>query len=172
MWDVTFQMERIARREEVLLATKLESQLPLFADDDLLTSIDHRFYLTALAAGLNRELVRLHARVHQRLGDLLDRDVLRRKLTRSIEEKNAILKSVYGAETLDLEQIIEEYVEKDRGVAEIIAMGHDEATVKRVVRMIDVNEYKRRQSPPGVKITPKAFGRDRRLPIAHRYRGL
>ncbi|MCI0818461.1 MAG: NAD+ synthase [Chloroflexi bacterium] len=71
-----------------------------------------------------------------------------------------------------LDAIIEEYVEKDRGVAEIIAMGHDEATVKRVVRMIDVNEYKRRQSPPGVKITPKAFGRDRRLPIAHRYRGV
>ncbi len=71
-----------------------------------------------------------------------------------------------------LDAIIEEYVEKDRGVAVIVAMGHDEATVKRVVRMIDVNEYKRRQSPPGVKITPKAFGRDRRLPIAHRYRGL
>jgi NAD+ synthase (glutamine-hydrolysing) len=71
-----------------------------------------------------------------------------------------------------LDAIIEEYVEKDRDVAEIIAMGHDEATVKRVVRMIDVNEYKRRQSPPGVKITPKAFGRDRRLPIAHRYRSV
>ena len=71
-----------------------------------------------------------------------------------------------------LDAIIEEYVEKDRGVAEIVAMGHDEATVKRVVRMIDVTEYKRRQSPPGVKITPKAFGRDRRLPIAHRYQGV
>ncbi len=71
-----------------------------------------------------------------------------------------------------LDAIIEEYVENDRGVGEIVAMGHDRATVERVVRMIDVNEYKRRQSPPGVKITPKAFGRDRRLPIAHRYRGL
>ncbi len=71
-----------------------------------------------------------------------------------------------------LDAIIEEYVENDRGVGEIVAMGHDEAIVKRVVHMIDVNEYKRRQAPPGVKITPKAFGRDRRLPIAHRYRGL
>jgi len=71
-----------------------------------------------------------------------------------------------------LDAIIEEYVEKDRGVAEIVAMGHDEATVERIVRMINVNEYKRRQSPPGVKITLKAFGRDRRLPIAHRYRGV
>ncbi len=71
-----------------------------------------------------------------------------------------------------LDAIIEEYVEKDRGVADIVAMGHDEATVERIVRMINLNEYKRRQSPPGVKITPKAFGRDRRLPIAHRYRGV
>jgi NAD+ synthase (glutamine-hydrolysing) len=71
-----------------------------------------------------------------------------------------------------LDPIIEEYVEKDRSVRAIVAMGFDEPTVERVVRMINLNEYKRRQSPPGVKITPKAFGRDRRLPIAHRYRGL
>jgi NAD+ synthase (glutamine-hydrolysing) len=50
-------------------------------------------------------------------------------------------------------------------------MGHDEATVRRVIGMINRNEYKRRQAPPGVKITPKAFGRDRRLPIANKYEG-
>jgi NAD+ synthase (glutamine-hydrolysing) len=71
-----------------------------------------------------------------------------------------------------LDPIIEEYVENDRSVQEIIEMGHDEETVRKVVRMINLNEYKRRQSPPGVKITPKAFGRDRRLPIAHKYQGL
>lgn len=71
-----------------------------------------------------------------------------------------------------LDPIIEEYVEHDLSVRDIVAMGFDEATVERVVRMINLNEYKRRQAPPGVKITPKAFGRDRRLPIAHRYRGL
>ena len=49
-------------------------------------------------------------------------------------------------------------------------MGYDEATVRRVVGMVDRNEYKRRQAPPGVKITPRAFGRDRRLPITNRYR--
>ena len=74
MRDVTLQMERVARREEVLLATKLEPQLPFLADDDLLTSVDHRFYLTALATGLYRDLERFHARVHQRLGDLFDGD--------------------------------------------------------------------------------------------------
>jgi NAD+ synthase (glutamine-hydrolysing) len=71
-----------------------------------------------------------------------------------------------------LDAIIELYVENDRSVKEIVAQGFDEKTVIRVVQMINRNEYKRRQSPPGVKITPKAFGRDRRLPIANKYQGL
>ena len=68
-----------------------------------------------------------------------------------------------------LDPIIEAYVEDDLGVEEIVAAGHDPATVERVVRMIDRAEYKRRQAAPGVKITPKAFGRDRRMPITNRY---
>jgi NAD+ synthase (glutamine-hydrolysing) len=71
-----------------------------------------------------------------------------------------------------LDPIIERYVENDRSVKEIVADGFDEGTVIRVVQMINRNEYKRRQAPPGVKITPKAFGRDRRLPIANKYAGL
>ncbi len=70
-----------------------------------------------------------------------------------------------------LDAILAAYVEEDRSVAEMVAAGHDEATVRRVMRMVDVAEYKRRQSPPGVKITPRAFGRDRRLPITNRWRG-
>jgi NAD+ synthase (glutamine-hydrolysing) len=69
-----------------------------------------------------------------------------------------------------LDPILEAYVEDDRGIDEIVAMGFDEATVRRVVGMVDRNEYKRRQAPPGVKITTRAFGRDRRLPITNRYR--
>ena len=69
-----------------------------------------------------------------------------------------------------LDPIIEAYVEDDLDVDEIVARGYDRATVERVVRMIDRAEYKRRQAAPGVKITPKAFGRDRRLPITNRYR--
>ena len=69
-----------------------------------------------------------------------------------------------------LDRIIERYVERDLGAAQIVAEGFDAATVRRVIRMIDVNEYKRRQGAPGVKITPKAFGRDRRLPITNLYR--
>ncbi len=70
-----------------------------------------------------------------------------------------------------LDPILEACVEQDRSVADIVAMGFDEETVKRVIRAVDRNEYKRRQSPPGVKISSRAFGRDRRLPLASRYRG-
>lgn len=69
-----------------------------------------------------------------------------------------------------LDPILQAYVEEDRGIKEIVAMGFDEPTVARVVRMVDRNEYKRRQAAPGIKITPKAFGRDRRLPITNGYR--
>jgi NAD+ synthase (glutamine-hydrolysing) len=69
-----------------------------------------------------------------------------------------------------LDPILQAYVEEDKSLEEIAAMGFDEATIKRIIQMVDRNEYKRRQAPPGVKITPRAFGRDRRLPIANRYR--
>ena len=70
-----------------------------------------------------------------------------------------------------LDPILELYVERDRTAAEIIAMGHDEALVRRIARLVDMNEYKRRQGPPGVRVTRKAFGKDRRLPITNGYRG-
>jgi NAD+ synthase (glutamine-hydrolysing) len=70
----------------------------------------------------------------------------------------------------ELDPIIEAYVEDDRSPDDIVLDGFDPALVERVVAMIDRAEYKRRQAPPGVKITPKAFGRDRRLPITNRYR--
>jgi NAD+ synthase (glutamine-hydrolysing) len=69
-----------------------------------------------------------------------------------------------------LDPVIEDYVEEDRPPEEMIETGADPELVRRVIDMIDRAEYKRRQAPPGVKITPKAFGRDRRLPITNRYR--
>ncbi len=62
------------------------------------------------------------------------------------------------------------YVEDDRSFEELMAMGFERKTVERVMRLVDTSEYKRRQAPPGVKITTRAFGRDRRLPITNRYR--
>jgi NAD+ synthase (glutamine-hydrolysing) len=70
-----------------------------------------------------------------------------------------------------LDRIIEAYVVRDESVEEIVALGLPRPEVERVVAMIDGNEYKRRQAAPGVRITPKAFGKDRRLPITNRYRG-
>jgi NAD+ synthase (glutamine-hydrolysing) len=69
-----------------------------------------------------------------------------------------------------LDPILEAYVEDNESVAAIANRGFDEALVRRIVGMVDRNEYKRRQAPPGIKITERAFGRDRRLPIANRYR--
>ena len=69
-----------------------------------------------------------------------------------------------------LDAILEYYVEKDIGFSEITQLGFDGDIVKIIIQMVDRNEYKRRQSAPGVKITPKNFGRDRRMPIANKYR--
>ncbi|MFI7613313.1 NAD+ synthase [Nonomuraea terrae] len=69
-----------------------------------------------------------------------------------------------------LDRLLDDYVEKDMGSQELIAAGHDPALVTRVIRLVDLAEYKRRQYPPGPKITPKNFGRDRRLPITNRWR--
>ena len=70
-----------------------------------------------------------------------------------------------------LDPILHAYVEEDRSVKEIAAMGYREETIARVVSMVDRSEYKRRQAPPGIKITPRAFGKDWRVPITNRYKG-
>ena len=69
-----------------------------------------------------------------------------------------------------LDAILECYVEGDQGVADIVARGFDAQTVKRVIAMVDRNEYKRRQGAIGIKITPRAFGKDWRLPIVNKFR--
>lgn len=68
-----------------------------------------------------------------------------------------------------LDPILQAYVEEDRPVEEIVAMGHPEETVRRIAAMVNRSEFKRRQTPPGLKVTARAFGRDRRLPITNRY---
>jgi NAD+ synthase (glutamine-hydrolysing) len=62
------------------------------------------------------------------------------------------------------------YVVEDKAVDEIVQAGYPKALVRGIARMVDGNEYKRRQGPPGIKITPKAFGKDRRMPITSLYR--
>ena len=69
-----------------------------------------------------------------------------------------------------LDPILQAYVEEDKGVEDIAKMGFKERLIKEVIQMVDRNEYKRRQSPPGVKITHRALGKDRRLPVTNKYR--
>jgi NAD+ synthase (glutamine-hydrolysing) len=70
----------------------------------------------------------------------------------------------------ELDQILKAYIEEDMDLQNLVEQGAKASTVKKVIRMVDKNEYKRRQAPPGIKITPRAFGKDWRLPITNRYR--
>jgi len=71
----------------------------------------------------------------------------------------------------ELDPILTAYVEEDKSIEQIIAGGSDEEMVRKAARLVDISEYKRRQAPPGIKITPRAFGRDRRLPITNKFKG-
>ncbi|MFH0855963.1 MAG: NAD+ synthase [Candidatus Omnitrophota bacterium] len=72
---------------------------------------------------------------------------------------------VYGV----LDPILKAYIEEDKGLGEIASLGFEPKAVSQVLSMVDKSEYKRRQSPPGIKITPKSFGKDRRMPITNKY---
>jgi NAD+ synthase (glutamine-hydrolysing) len=69
-----------------------------------------------------------------------------------------------------LDPVVEAYVEDDQSYQEMVDRGFDPQVIRQVIAAVDRNEYKRRQAPPGVKITHRAFGKDRRLPIVNRYR--
>jgi NAD+ synthase (glutamine-hydrolysing) len=70
-----------------------------------------------------------------------------------------------------LDPILTGYVEEDKSIEQIVGMGFAENAVRQAAQLVDRSEYKRRQAPPGIKITPRAFGRDRRLPITNRFEG-
>jgi NAD+ synthase (glutamine-hydrolysing) len=101
--------------------------------------------------------------------ELIPRDIIEKPPSAELRPEQLDTDTLPPYDQLD--PILEAYVEADRSLEEIVALGHDEALVRRVMSMVDRNEYKRRQAPPGVKITPRAFGRDRRLPVANHYRG-
>jgi NAD+ synthase (glutamine-hydrolysing) len=70
----------------------------------------------------------------------------------------------------ELDPILQGYVEEDRTLGDLVAEGHDEATVRKVMELVDRAEYKRRQAAPGPRVTSRAFGKDRRMPITNRFR--
>lgn len=99
--------------------------------------------------------------------ELIPRTVLSRAPSAELRQNQKDTDSLPEYELLDA--ILKSYVELDQSAAELIKSGFSEGMVRRVIRLVDRNEYKRRQSPPGIKITPRAFGRDRRMPITNRY---
>jgi NAD+ synthase (glutamine-hydrolysing) len=99
---------------------------------------------------------------------LIPRSVLERAPSAELRPNQRDQDTLPPYEVLD--PILEAYVEEDRSLADLVTLGFDEAMTRQVVGMVDRNEYKRRQAPPGVKITPRAFGRDWRLPLSNRFR--
>ena len=99
--------------------------------------------------------------------NVIQEDVITRPPSAELKEEQKDSDSLPDYDLLD--KILKGYVEEDRSIKELIGQGLDRDMVRKVIRLVDRNEYKRRQSPPGIKITPKAFGRDRRLPITNRY---
>lgn len=117
---------------------------------------------------LKTMVYRLAAYMNAKAGrELIPSDVITRPPSAELRPDQKDADSLPDYDLLD--EIIKGYVEKDLSARELVALGLPAKDVERVIRLIDQNEYKRRQSPPGVRITPKAFGKDRRLPITNRY---
>jgi NAD+ synthase (glutamine-hydrolysing) len=100
--------------------------------------------------------------------EIIPRNVLIKPPSAELRENQVDTDSLPPYDILDA--ILKAYVEDDRRFDEIVNLGFEEETVRRIIKLVNQNEYKRRQAPPGVKITSKAFGKDRRLPITNRYK--
>lgn len=108
------------------------------------------------------------AKLRNRRGAVISQRIIERPPSAELRPDQTDQDSLPPYEILD--EILEAYVERDLAAREIVAQGFDAATVKRVIRMVDFAEYKRRQAPPGPRITPRNFGKDRRYPITSKYR--
>ncbi len=101
------------------------------------------------------------------LSEVIPKRILDRPPSAELADDQKDTDSLPSYEILD--KIIELYVEKDAGIEEIVSKGLNKKTVEEIIKLIDKNEYKRRQAPPGVRITARGFGKDRRYPITNRY---
>ncbi len=111
------------------------------------------------------ELARYVNKIHER--QIIPQSVIELPPSAELRENQKDIDSLPEYDVLD--PILKGYIEEDKSAQQMIGEGLSEDLVNRVTRMVDLNEYKRRQSPPGVKITPKAFGKDRRMPITNLY---
>ena len=121
----------------------------------------------ALLKDITKTTVYELCRFRNGLGRVIPERVLTKAPSAELKPGQKDVDSLPPYEVLD--PILDGYVEDDLSPEELVAAGHDPKTVARVIELVDRSEYKRRQAPPGVKITPRAFGRDRRMPITNRY---
>ncbi len=159
----------------------------------LLMALSNKFGWMVLTTGNKSEMSTGYATLYGDMagGFAVIKDVFKTMVYRLVKHRNSINKVIPDSiiakeptaelkqnqrdiDTLPpydlLDEILKLYVEKDKGLSEIIEAGFDKGTVMKVLDMVDKSEYKRRQSPPGIKITPKAFGKDRRMPITNKYK--
>lgn len=122
----------------------------------------------AVIKDVPKTLVYKLARFRNTLGNVIPESVFTKEPTAELKPNQKDSDTLPPYETLD--RILKAYVEEDKGMDEVLSLGLDIQTAHKVFSMVDKSEYKRRQSPPGIKITPRAFGRDRRMPITNRYR--
>ncbi|MEK6679241.1 MAG: NAD+ synthase [Nitrospirota bacterium] len=108
------------------------------------------------------------ARFRNTQNEMIPERIIKKEPTAELRPGQKDTDSLPAYEILDL--ILQAYIEEDKSFADITAKGFDKAVVKKVINMVDKSEYKRRQSSPGIKITPKAFGKDRRMPITNWYK--
>ncbi|GIU91387.1 MAG: hypothetical protein KatS3mg011_0293 [Acidimicrobiia bacterium] len=107
------------------------------------------------------------ARWRNRDREVIPEAILRKPPSAELREGQLDTDSLPPYDLLD--PVLERYIEREMSAEEIVGEGFDRDLVRKVIAMVDRNEYKRRQAPPGVKITTKAFGRDRRMPITNRW---
>ncbi|MFQ5866526.1 MAG: NAD+ synthase [bacterium] len=121
----------------------------------------------AVIKDVPKTLVYKLARYRNSLGLVIPEHVLTKEPSAELKPEQKDRDTLPTYETLD--PILKAYIEEDKDLNEIISLGFDKETTYKVLTMVDKSEYKRRQSPPGIKITPKAFGKDRRMPITNRF---
>jgi NAD+ synthase (glutamine-hydrolysing) len=123
----------------------------------------------AVIKDVPKTLVYMLAAFRNSKGPVIPQRIIEKEPTAELKPDQKDRDTLPPYDTLDA--ILKAYVEEDRHPEEIVSPILEKDDVNRVSRMVDVSEYKRRQSPPGIKITPKAFGKDRRMPITNRYKG-
>ncbi len=170
-----------------------EENLQARARGNLLMAISNRYGHLVVATGNKSEMACGYATLYGDMagGFALLRDVFKTEAYELCEYRNSV-SPVIPQSVIDkppsaelrpnqkdedslppyavLDPILEAYIEREEGIEDMVEAGHDEETAREVIRLVDRAEYKRRQAPPGPKVTTKAFGRDRRLPITNAWR--